>query len=702
MDYQVNTDSVPQGQPTLSEDDADFVRKFVLECERKGRDERKDYKLDWEECDRLYNCTPNPIEDEELDWQTNIVLPWAYDSAESWHAYLHSTMVPKRDEIFTLDGRTQEDHPGAEAMQKYMEFKLDQSRFQEFFGKVLRQLSRQNHVAVKRNWRLDKQTVHQWGVDEEVQPDGSIRSVKRKVSEDRVTYNGLGAQLIQLEDFVFYPIYGDIEKTTRIHRTYRYLEDLKYEADEGITPYDKKILDKISDDSEYKISDDKPLAESECKRKFQGVAIKEAWIHRLKMPDGKVYKNYIATLANDKYLIRFQKAPEGKSPFIWLALRPDGDCLYGFGLNSKGIGILNQASELFNQKMDEIKLRIHPPTKYYDDGVFNPYAVINRPGAFIRVSNSSDVAGGNLMPLMQDFTPIQIAFQELAELKVEFETVTVPKVVKGMIETQRQSTATEQNLAQNNASGKMHADAFHINENFLKPYLEGTYSDIYQRVNEDPALLEEMARLVVPAVEVITTDQQGQPLPQPITTQKTPDDLIAGLPEFLPLPDVDIQVVGYQNQVRKQEQLVSAQNVIGGLAQTPAANYLKWGHVAEQAVTLTDMDRDFLVMSEDERNEQDKNAQAAQKEQQDLLVAQEKAKLDLQAQKQQQDYDVKLRELALKELDLQLKYQADALRMDMEARRDDTANQNAQQEHALRGAEIASKSESKADSGAEK
>lgn len=692
MEYQIITDPITPGSEKLSLDDAELVMKYVLECERKGREARKKYQDDWEECDRLYRCEPKPIEDPELDWQTNEVLPWAYDAAESWHAYLHQTMMPKRDEVFTIDGRTKEDEPGAEAMQKYMEFKLDQARFQEFFGKVLRQLARQNHAVTKIYWKTEKQTAYVWESVDTPQPDGSYAQVTKKVPQERVVYNGFGFDVVQLDDFVFYPIHGDLEKTTRIHVTYKYLEDLKIESESGLTPYDKEALQKVAEDSEYKEApNDKPL-EAECKRKFQGVKLKEAWIHRLKMPDGRIYKNYVATIANDKHLIRFQKNPNemGQSPFIFFALRPDGDCLYGYGLNSKGIGILNQASELFNQKMDEIKLRVHPPTAYIEDSI-NPYSIINRPGALIGMSQEAFVSG-NLRPLMQDFTPVQVAMQEIAELKAEFETVTVPKVVKGMIETGTR-TATEIQGAENNASGKMHADAFHINENWLKVSMMLAYSMLYQRLNEDPTLKQEMARLVVDSIEVITEGPEG-PLPQPVEVTKTPEQLVEELPKFIPLPDVDIRVVGYQNAIRRQEQLMAAQGVISQLAPTPAAQFFKWDAIAEDACQLADLDKDRLIMDQKERQQASEKAQAQQEEQQSLLIEQEKAKLETERMKVENDFAIKQRELELKALEIELKYSLEQQKAAMEVER-------ATNEQALRGAEIANQGYSQPDSGTE-
>lgn len=629
MEQQITIDNPTQAK--LSDEDQRELVNFITRQFKLGKQEREKYEEDWKRCDKAYQCEMEPIATPELEWQSNLCLPWAYDAGKSWHAYMHQTMMPKDDDIFTIDGRTLEDDPGAEVMQTDIEHVLDISDFPSTFGKALMQAARKNHACGKVYWKKNVSIEYEWVLDE-------LTGMHRRQAREIVDYNNPWMDIIDLDNFVFYPIHGDFNKTTRIHETYRFYDELKAAVENGEAPYFN--IDQLSDDDEKEAPDPSSSKywesgeEFSGKKKHAGLNLKEAWIHRVKI-GGKVYRNYIATIVNDKTLIRFQpnNYPMGKSPFVWLALEPDGDCLYGYGLLSKGMPILSAANLTFNQKLNEIKIKMHPPHKFYDDGVFNPYNVINRPGAMIETSQQG--TQDNVIPLLQDLSHIQLAYSEVAELKAEFESVTVPKVVKGMIEA-GDRTATEIQGVMNNASGKQHVEAFHINQSFLKPVIELFYLLKYQRIvtYQDQEVLLQTARLTQEAV-----DENGQELP--------PEALLQKMPRFLPLPEVDIKVVGYQNVIRKQESLGAIGQVVPQLTATPAAKYILWPKLAEEVFRLSDLPTDRLLADKEQQAEIDQNEQQQSKEQQDLLILQEKTKLDIEMFKEQSRAEIDKMKLQL-------------------------------------------------------
>jgi len=631
--------TVIQAKPvTLSMEAQESIKTHILDCWNKGKADREPYETHWKECEDAYHCRMPKIESPELDWMSNECLPWAFDAAESWYAHIHSTTIPKNDQIFTISGRTDEDHPGAEVMQKYLEYRFERNHYAQQLGKAYDSLKTKNHACLKVYWKEETTVEYPW-VDEPVMGiaqdpitgeiiEEQVGTKKVRKPQETTYFNNVWIDVVPIENFVMYPIRGDFNQTTRIQETHKFYEDLMASANK--TNYFNL--------NELSLDDEQQEVKQEGKKTPKGLNIKEAWIHRIVI-DGKVYRNYVATLVNDKTLIRFQPFPPGcpKSPYVFMALRPDGDCFYGYGLNSKGLGILRAANRIFNSKLDEIYLRIHPPTKYYEDSVFNPNNVINRPGALIKVTKEG--MQDQLIPLMQDMSPLQIAYQEVAELKVEFETVTVPKVVKGMIEVGGNNTATEITQAQNNSSGKMHIDAFNINDKLIKPVLELSYQAIYDRLQFDDTIYQEIQEITQPK------DEAGNPL--------------AELP-VVPLPNMDIKVVGYQNVIRKQEQLMGIAQALPQIGQSPAGKYLNWVNVAEDTFQLMDLDRDRLLMNEEERAEVDERDQQAAEEEKQLLIAKEQEELRLKAEKQQQDFQIKLAELEIKKMELQLKFQQQA------------------------------------------
>lgn len=664
--------TVIQAKPvTLSYNDQQEIITFVKDAWDRGKRERKVYEDHWKECEAAYHCRMPKIESPELDWMSNECLPWAFDASDSWYAHIHSTTIPRNDQIFTISGRTQEDHPGADVMQKYMEYRFERNQFPKQLGKAEKELSIRNHTCLKVYWREDITIEYNW-VDDPIledvihpvtgQPTQIQTGVKKsRKPQEKTAFNNVWVDVVDIDSFVMWPIRGDFNKTTRIHETYRHYEDLIASADK--TNYFN--LSEISLDDERENSGTVRAGDVDNqdppKQAPKGLKIKEAWIARIKIGD-KVYRNYVATIVNEKTLIRFQPFPSGspKSPFVFCALRPDKDCFYGYGINSKGLGLLKAANKKFNGWIDEGQLTQHQAHKYWDDGRFNPHNVVRRPGAMIEMAGAESCTN-NLVPIIDNKQGEQILVTDLMALKSEFEQVTVPKVVKGMVDTQgADPTATEVRQAQSNSSGKMHIDAYHINEEIIEPVLELSYQAIYDRVQFDESIKEEIQLITEPH------DANGHPMGE--------------LP-ILPFPEVDIKVVGYQNVIRKQEQLAAAAQVIGQLAQTPAGQYFKWYGVAEQGLELSDLDKDRLLMNDDERKQHEAQMQQTQQaqqqaaqQQQSLLVQKETAELQLKKEKQDQEYHIRQIELELQRIEIEAKYMVGQAELDLKTEAQDFQN----------------------------
>lgn len=656
MEQQTNI--VQPQQAELTDDVQTKIVNFVLEAEKKGREARKKYQDDWSECLRLYNCEPDPVTDPQMAEFTNLVLPWAYDAVESAYSYMHSAMIPRNDKIFNFEGRTNEDHPGVEVMEQYTQQVMERARLSDQFGRALRQLLQKNHTCVKTFWKTDIHVGYEW----QVGPDG----VERRLPVEDKSYNGVWFDVVDIDNFVFYPCHGDINKATRIHVTFRFLEELKTDAQSGNSPYFN--IDKLTSADEER---EKPWDEDKDKKTYQGVKLKEAWIHRLKIGD-KVYNNYIATIAADKTLVRFQPNPYpgGESPFIWIPLMPDGDSNLGYGFLSRGKQILKAATLLFNMRLDEEKVKLHKPHVFWDDSVFNPYNVITRPGAMIQMSQDS-VQGGNLRPLMDDLSHLALSFQEVAELKAEFESVTVPKVVKGLLEAGNR-TATEIQGASNNASGKMHTLGFYINENLLKPLIERVYLLLHTKIakEKDQDVIVDFARCTQEATTQEQDPQTGQVFQVPLPVE----EMVAKLPEVLPLPEVDVKVIGYQNSVRKEETLMALAQITPQMVDSPMGPYLKWDAMAEVIFENADLDKARLLKDAEERAAVDQQNQQMQEQQ----IQAQQAQLQMQMQMQAQQIELERfkeeakaandqQNTALKELELELKYGLEAIKQEREA-----------------------------------
>lgn len=605
------------------------------------------YKSDWEACEKQYNCIPAELEGEGLEWQSNIMLPWAYDAVESAFSHLHQTMLPRDEQVFDIGGRTQEDHDGASDMQKYLEHRLDENAFGSKFGIALKQLLIKNHTCVKKYWKRDSVTAHRW-----TEEDGK----KVRQPEEMTTFNGVYYDVVDVDNFWFFPTYGEFKDATQVHRTFKTKAEIKKIAQSGKVNYIN--MDKVDKLEDQKIS----LDSNDNSKHQQGLKVDEVWFKEVTI-DKETYYNYIATIVDESTIIRFQPnpSPNGETPFIWMCANPDGvNNNLGYGLLSKGRQILIAASEMVNNRLNELRIKIHGNYLYWQDETFNPFQIISQAGALIPMDKES-VTEGNLRPLNPLIEQVQIAYAEVAELKAEYESVTVPKVVKGMMEAGNR-TATEIQGVTNNSSGKLHVFAHRTNSGLLKPMIEGGYEMYYDKLHEDDSVREEMARLTQKAVKIEKTES-GEEISIPVPIEV----MVAQLPKFLPLPEVDVKVVGYQNTIKKQEALANLDALTARLMQTPAAKYMQWYEMAEDAVRLGELDKNRLLVDSDKRKEIDEGeAKAAQTEKQ-LLIMKEKTELDIEKFKEEQKAKIDMKMAELKEMELLLRYGDDANVIQQEA-----------------------------------
>lgn len=653
----------------LDDEQQKKVVNFILEMEGLGKSARAKYEATWDKCHKAYHQQPDPIKDENQKWQSNLCLPWARDAVDSATAYLNQTLLPKGDQLFTITGRTQEDHPGAKVMEEYMTHVFERNGLAEQFAKLIKLSQIHNHPLMKVYWKNETRVAYEW-VDTVDPLTGEVKKVK--ASKEIPVYNNVWFDLIELKDFVFYPVCGDFEKTTRIHTTYRYLDELQEAVEAGSAPYFN--LDKLETKDEEYSSTGKVTEEYEAKNedfKPKGIKLKEAIIPRIKIGK-KICKNYLATIADDQVLIRFQPNPDtmGKSSYVFKAMNPIGNNLYGDGLLAPGLELLDAGNRILNGRLDEINLKLNMPYKFYDDDTFNANNVVNRPGALVEVADVEAVMA-QLQPVNPAIQHLTLAYSEVAELKIEFENVTVPKAVKGMIE-QKETTATEINTATQNSMGKMHVQAGRLGY-LLQELMEKAYQLIYERMQYDETIKEDIARITQEATKQVQdgVDEQGQPTYQTLT--KTPEEMVDELPEFLPLPEVDVKIIGYQNQIRKEEQLVAMREITAQAMQTPElSKHINGRGVLEAAIELSGLDKDRMLTDEKQvQQSEQQQAEAAQK-QQELMMQVEMSKMQSEAAKLELEKQKAAREVKEAETQAEIeliKLAIEKIRLGMEAER---------------------------------
>jgi hypothetical protein len=565
---------------------------------------RKKYRDDWEDCRRAYLGELDPAMKNHETWRSKLYFPWANNAVKTVHAYLSAALIPKDSSIFALKGRTPEDDEPLEPLEQYLSYMLEtKSDLKQKLRQAIRLMLCENHVAVKTQW-LNRQS-------EKVDVD--LSTGKRYVVPVE-EFNAVAFDILTVDTVAVFPA-NPAEANRNIgHLSCRNLEDIISSAKAAPNAYLTENIKRLKDE----------LAQE---AKSGPLSIKEVYFKRLQIED-EVYYNHLATVVHDKVLIRLQPLPASyqSCPVTVVAYEPDSNSIWGYGLLSRALPLLKAANLKENAKLDSLKVLQYPQYKYFDDGVFDAYAHVARPGAFHEFADATSVQS-NMIPVTSDPSGIQLSSEEILFLKTEFEDATVSRVIKGLVE-QGQTTATEVNLTHHNSANELSILAQYINDSLVKPMLKQACDLLLWKLKTDPRVVQDFERVT------------GKPL------------------MAIPEADIDIQIIGYDNWVQRQAALSSLNALVQAVAVTPAAKYLKWDEILDASVKAAELDVTRLVMGKEEK------AQADQQEamQQQAAMQASQAQTEAAMQQQKAVYDIQVNQLELEKIKEQNRFETEQLK----------------------------------------
>lgn len=624
----------------LTPDQEKELVSFIATQWEEGRKARSPYAEKWDVAKLAYKTQLKDEDKRRKSFQSVVSLPWTYTATEAWKAFLLSQIWSYDIERFTLTPVSDDDTKGCDVMQTFLNLKMEEADIFFTLTQALHDLSF-GYCVVKINWLKDDTT-------------------------NNVQYTN-----VDPEDFMFYPIVGDFNKSTRIQRLWMFYEDLIATDEQLGTASPYKNLEALEPkDNDIQNQTSEFWSSGECHKHRQGIEIKEAWIHhvRLRADGGKTLKNIVATVAKGKHLIRIEanSYPKGEAPFVTTCLVQDGHYNLGWGLTTMAQRVQSTANDLLGMRLDNVKKTQNAMFKFVDDKVFDPMKFISRPGGLVKVADIN-----NLQPLDANAQLFQNLFQEIESLKNEFEEATMPRSIRGQLDN-IQRTATESNNLQSNASSIISQHAKRINEKVLKPLVQWTYLLTLKRLEEDPDLKLNMARITQNR-QTQAKDVDGNPILNPETQTPlmvTKDDLslVKELPSLLPLQEVDVRIVGYENQSQRDKKAGAFMNFMPLFLQSPGAKYANIDNMAEESLLAVGLDPKTLLVDDEKRRQADQmeaeTSQAQQDAQNQLAMANiqiQQQALEIQrlqvtsstqvnAQKAQNDFAIKLLQLELEEL----------------------------------------------------
>lgn len=547
---------------------------------RPGRDRKKDIV-------KAYNAQHLRKPDKD---RSDAYLTLVYNAIEIGHARLESSLLPTEEEIFTITGETEDDNELCDMMSEYLKSLIKDNDGEEVISDAIKEALIGGEAVIRVSMRKDVSYVTQMqqaplidetgqpiidpvtqqpmpepAVDETGQPiidpatGQMIPSGPKPTKVEQIDFYGCMFETVHPDDFIIFPVTGDKKRACMAQRVWRYYDELLAAESSGFYQNVSEIPPPAKNNSTYdttgRVGDGHK----------QGMCLKEFWLPRI-MVNGRVYRNMIATVVDDKYLIRFEnnRLDGGIRPFIYVPLIKDYT-IEG-GMQNSGHGICHRAFEMqrvsnmtINQVIDESRSKLFGMYKYKpSDKAFNPATFTFKPNGLI----ATDDPNNCLIPLNQPLQHLSFGIQELEYFQNQFETTTgIPKFLHGVQDTNSNDTATAKRLAAEGADVRFRKLGKTLNR-LLEDVLKVTYTITRQVAMEDPTLLLDIAkRTQVDRVQQFDT-MTGQ-----MTTVQLPDEILIQKVQGLPtLKSVDIKVVGFENTLRKQEFAMAIERFFTGIA----------------------------------------------------------------------------------------------------------------------------------------
>ena len=610
---------------TLKENQYPEVAKWVEQRRKKSEADRKEMMDLGQRCEDAYNCKPFYEKDHRRSvYEKLYFLPLATEAIDSAVAHLQPTMIPRDDKWFTLKGREAEDQETLDSQEDWLKYVFDVDGFQQKFTDWL--ISRLN-----------------WG------SGGFKVTMKQEYStaigdtEPSLTFYSPSFEAVHPLDMFIYPVKGKDKHKSYIHRTKHTLGDLlDFNIDEEQGYF-------VSEEYRKFLKEEKEKREADVHTTF---TMDEAWIPEMRLPDGTMFQNVVATVVQGKYLIRFANNdyPNGKTPFLW----DNGDSdTYGYPFFAKAISLSEAATGAFNDSSQAIALGVHPVSTYkVGDDVFDPANVQLTAGALIPVQ-SHDTLNQVVIDLRNAGTSLEM----VGLIQTQIESITVPKIIKAGMSASDNQTATASNHQQANATSRLRILAYGMNSSILKPAIEMAY-DLSHAI-----VVQELQTYGVEGVLQDKNTLLNRVLAVTGGYQLAPEELQETLESIKPSRMLNINVIGYENSIQKQQKVQAYQGLFPVLQDPEVKAIFNLSNMAKDYAISSGLDGDFILKSEEALAGEQQQAQQAQQQQQQIVMqdAQQKMRLEveklkLEAQKAQAEVELRKADLQLKNAEIELKH----------------------------------------------
>jgi len=479
--------------------DSNTIAEFVMEQFTNWSQQRQPLEEDWKAAWAEYfsNCRSadtireeafQQIGDVQTDWRSKIPTGKAFELVEDANSYLQGAFFPNKQWFDVYPQKMIQDPDWQEllrVLQKYIQIKLDDAYFQEWWDMNTRQCLITGTSVLALPWRYD--AVNTTKNVQVIDIKGRKKVVPKQVK--KVIKNGLDISVIDMFDFFIDPHAVDTKNANCIRRytktkgeLVRLVEDGTYNQTNtstivGIENANRTHSESTSNQADVVVfagaTDDgyDPLERIEVLEYWGDICV-----------NGVEYTDVCATVV-DETLIDFKPNPFwGGKPYVVTTFVRTHESPYGIGLLSPILGQLHQLFVTLNHRLDIGELVVNPMWKVLQDGTLDLDSLFSAPGKILPVADINNIA-----PVQYDVRNLGINVQEEQMLEQRVERVTGVNAYVGQGQGRDAERVTAEEVkskrdAGGNRLGRYHK---HMEETALRELLEKAYSFIQQFVVED-------------------------------------------------------------------------------------------------------------------------------------------------------------------------------------------------------------------------
>lgn len=574
--------------------DQSKVVSTVMEFWREKKDERLDKEEIWKECWLAYNAKFGKAWANIKRYRSRRFIPVSTGAIDSLVASRIQAIMP-HEQWFNVDGRTPDDQLSAQSMAALMRWQHFRSKWRKDIALGLKQAAIFGNLF----WGVLWNTETSWVPDMEAYA-GELGAFAMNGASDpnaqrpdvpykqRRGYDGPVFRTWNLFDAVTDRHPDDPDTGLMVMKCIKTLPYLKKMADhDPVTGYALyENLDGLTEGTALNEASDAMRQEIDASLGFynipkSGVELHTAWGDF--SIEGEIYHNHVAVVANRQTLIRFEPNPywHGKRPWNLYVQNPDPIEIYGKGDLEVNLGLQDWINGRMNQIIEAHAICNNPMLEVVNDGNFDIEKFPTHPGAIHLVSQPNSIRPINIPdttgPSMQEVGFAMSQFNESTG------------AMKAFSSENYQKSATEISATAGMSNTKAAEVVRHIESTLIIPALE-MQIQLNQQMMDEPTWIR--------VTQVNENSGMYNSFAEGTTLMKVSPEDVQG--------EYDIFPVGAswlaRNQQQKQELLQYTQM----LAQSPAAQDIKWGPYAQWLFGSTGVPEahQFIKTAQEKWNEQ--------------------------------------------------------------------------------------------------